>query len=710
MRATRVEVEGCRTMGYRVGIDVGGTFTDLALYDDSSGSLRVGKILTTPDDPSKAVLQGLDDLLLGAGISATQLSEVSHATTIATNSVIQRNGPLTALLTTEGFKDILTIGRQKRWELYDNSIDQPKPIIKRRAIWEVRERMLHDGSVRTALDEHAVVQAAKEMQAAGVRAVAISFLHSYVNPKHEQRAAELIASTAPDILISRSSEISPIYREYERTNTTAMNAYVMPTLAAYIGRIERGLLERRYENRLYIMQSNGGLATPDVAKRFPARLLESGPAAGVLAAAKYADAVGTGKLLSFDMGGTTAKVCLIENGRPVLTGQFEVDMINLKKNSGMPVSIAAFELVEIGSGGGSLARVAMGAIAVGPESAGSVPGPICYGGGGTRPTVTDANLALGYMDPDYFLGGQMKLDLAKARAGIDAAIAKPLNLSVDEAAWGIYEVVTVQMAQAARVVSVSKGKDPRDFVLVPFGGAGPLHAVRLAEMLGSRKILFPMGAGVASAIGLLMADPAFDLAQTSVLPLDDRSLPAINAIFAELESRAHEQLKSGDFVGKLRISRTCDMRFVGQGYEINVPLPGGDYQDGDLDRLREAFFTAYAATYGDRAFDRKDRVTGVHWRVNAVVERAPFRFPETGGGGRAMKGRRPVYFPETQGFVDCPVYDRYALGAGAAMDGPAIVEERESTIVLIPGSHAMVDRHGNLIVTIFHEESGRDEE
>ena len=332
-------------MTYRIGIDVGGTFTDLALYDDSTGQLWLAKILTTPEDPSKAVLEGLDTLLLDCGITTSQLGEVSHATTIATNSVIQRIGPLTALLVTEGFRDILTIGRQKRWELYDNSIDQPKPIVRRRSTWEARERILFDGTVKVSLDESSVIRAAKEMQVAGVKAVAISFLHSYVNPRHEELAAKLIASVAPEILISRSSEVSPIYREYERTNTTAMNAYVMPLLGTYVSRIEHGLAERGYSNCLYIMQSNGGLATPDVARRFPIRLLESGPAAGVIAASKFADAATSTQLLSFDMGGTTAKMCLIEDGRPLLTGQFEVDMINLKKNSGMPVSIPAFCLL-----------------------------------------------------------------------------------------------------------------------------------------------------------------------------------------------------------------------------------------------------------------------------------------------------------------------------------------------------------------------------
>lgn len=688
-------------MGYRIGIDVGGTFTDLALYNDDLGSLRLGKTPTTPADPSIAVLQGLDDLLSAAGISGSDLSEVSHATTIATNSVIQRNGPPTALLTTLGFRDVLAIGRQKRWELYDNSIDQPQPIIQRRSIWEVRERMLYDATVKTELDEAAVIRAAEEMKAAGVRAVAVSFLHSYANPKHERRAADLIVQTVPDMLVTCSSDVSPSYREYERTNTTAINAYVMPPLVAYVGRIQEGLHQRGYAGMLHIMQSNGGLATPDVAKRFPVRLLESGPAAGVLAAAKYAEVAGMQKLLSFDMGGTTAKVCLIEGGRPVLTGQFEIDTINLKKNSGLPVTIAAFDLMEIGSGGGSIARVEMGAIAVGPESASSVPGPICYGRGGTRPAVTDANLVLGYMGADSFLGGEMSLNLAEARAGIDAAIAQPLGLSVEDAAWGIYEVVTAKMAQAARVVSVGKGKDPRDFVLVPFGGAGPVHAVRLAAMLGSQKILFPVGAGVASAIGLLMAEPAFDLAQTRVLPVDEHNLAAINAIFDDLERQAHEQLESSEIPGEFKVTRSCDMRFVGQGYEINVPLPAGPYEPKDLADLREAFFETYSATYGDRAFERDARIAGVHWRINAVIERTPFRMQASVTEGKpAVKTHRPVYFPETNGYVECPVYDRYALAVGVEVEGPAVVEERESTIVLIPGSRAQVDAQGNLVVTI----------
>jgi len=691
-------------MGYRIGIDVGGTFTDLALYDDTGEALRLSKVLTTPEDPSVAVLDGLDALLREAELSARDLSEASHATTIATNTVIQRKGPATALLTTQGFRDVLIIGRQKRWELYDNALDKPTPVIRRRAIWEVPERMLANGEIRTPLDEEAVRRATREMLAAGTRAVAVCFLHSYVNPAHERRAGELIAEEAPDLAVTLSSDVSPIYREYERASTTTLNAYVMPPVAEYVARLEQGLNDRGYRRQLYIMQSNGGLATPEVAKRFPIRILESGPAAGALAAAKFVEAAGTGNLLSFDMGGTTAKVCLIENGTPVITGQFEFDMVNLKKNSGLPISIPAIDLVEIGSGGGSLARVEMGAIVVGPESAGSKPGPMCYGLGGHRPTVTDADLVLGYLNPEYFLGGQMRLDIDAARSGIEAEIARPLGLDTEAAAWGVYEVVTAQMAQAARVVSIGKGKDPRDFVLVPFGGAGPVHGVRLAAMLGSRRAVFPVGAGVASAIGLLMADPAFDLARTSVLPLEAEALEQVNAIFERLEAQATEQLQASALAGVARTERSCDMRFAGQGYEINVPLPDGLYGRDDLARLHEAFFAAYASTYGDRAFDRGDPVVGVHWRLRAVIERAPFKFAEVGAGdgdgAQAFKGTRKVYFPETEGFTDCPIYERYLLHAGDRLAGPAVIEERESTIVLIPSSAATVDAQGNVVVAV----------
>ena len=692
-------------MAYRIGIDVGGTFTDCALYHDERGTLAIAKVLTTPEDPSVGVLGGLDSLLASSGASAGDLTEAIHATTIATNTVIQRRGPATGLLTTKGFRDVLVIGRQKRWELYDNSIDKQQHVVPRDLIWEVPERVLYDGSVRDPLDEAAVRQAIRAMQAAGLQALAICFLHSYVNPSHEQRAAELVAELAPELALSLSSEVSPTYREYERASTTALNAYVMPPVSDYIRRLEDGLRQRKFSRRLFIMQSNGGIATPDVTQRFPIRILESGPAAGALTVARFAGMAGTGNLLSFDMGGTTAKLCLIEDGRPALTGHYEIDLVNLKKNSGLPVSIPAVDLVEIGAGGGSLARVELGTIKVGPQSAGSLPGPICYGRGGDRPTVTDADLVLGYLNADNFLGGQMRLDPVGAREGIAEHVARPLGIGVEAAAWGIHEVVTAQMAQAARVVSVGKGKDPRNFAFVPFGGAGPVHGMRLASMLECRRVIFPHGAGVMSAIGLLMAEPAFDLVRTRVVRLETEQLATINTLFAELAASGQRQLEGCAISGNVRMTYSCDMRFAGQGYEISVALPPAPYKPADLEALKTAFFTTYTATYGDRSFNRADAIDAVHWRLTAVVTTArDVRFASLAAGDgsalQALRGKRPIYLPEEGGFVHCPVYDRYALLAKDVIVGPAIVEERESTVVLIPGSRAHVDAHGNIVADI----------
>jgi N-methylhydantoinase A len=691
-------------MTHRIAIDVGGTFTDFALIDDATGQIRIGKRLTSPGDPSQSVLDGVDEMASSAGITAAALTEALHATTIATNTVIQRKGRRTAMLTTEGFRDILVIARQKRWELYDNAQDKPQHVVRRSHTWEIPERMRYDGTVHRTLDEQAVRDAARQMLEAGIESVAICFLHSYVNPAHEQRAAAILRDAAPSLLLSLSSEVSPLYREYERASTTALNAYVMPSVSSYISRLSDGLGARGFTRKLYIMQSNGGVATPDIVARFPIRIIESGPAAGVLTAARYAEAAGTGNILSFDMGGTTAKLCLIEDGRPTLSSQFEVDTIRLKKNSGLPINIPAVDLVEIGAGGGSIARVEMGAIAVGPESAGSVPGPVCYARGGTQPTVTDADLVLGYLDPGYFLGGEMALDIAAAERALHTHLAERLGIDTVTAAWGVHEVVTAQMAQAAHVVSVGRGRDPRQFAFVPFGGAGPVHGARIARMLGCPRVVFPKGAGVESAIGLLMADAAFDLARTSILAVQDANLPAINAIFDTLEAEGSAQLAACGVAGEQRLIRSADMRFVGQGYEIGVPLPAGPYRPADLMALRGAFFDTYTATYGDRAFDRADAIEFVHFRLSAHVSMAATRFQDIAAGdgdaGRARKGERRVYFPETGGFIGCPVYDRYRLRAGDTLPGPAIIEERESTVVIIPDCEARVDRGGNIVVDL----------
>jgi len=689
---------------YQIGIDVGGTFTDFALYNVDSQELSIGKVLTTPADPSEAVLVGVEELVSSAGLAVADLTEAIHATTIATNTVIERKGAEAGLLTTKGFRDVLLIGRQKRWELYDNAIDKPQPVIPRRHIWEVQERLNYQGEVLTPLDKNGVVQAVEEMKAAGVKAVGICFLHSYANGIHEKQAAQLVRDIVPEILVSISSEVSPIYREYERASTTSLNAYLMPIVSDYIKRLSQGLSRRGFTRKLFIMQSNGGVATPEVVQQFPIRIIESGPAAGVLTAAQYTDVAENTNLISFDMGGTTAKVCLIEEGRPALAGQFEVGMVQLKKNSGLPISIPAIDLVEIGSGGGSIARIEMGAIAVGPESAGSVPGPIAYDRGGTRPTVTDADLLLGYLDPDYFLGGQMSLDVDAAKKGIEEHIARPLGIDVIEAAWGVYEVVTSQMAQAARVVSVGKGKDPRNFALIPFGGAGPVHGARLAKLLGCSRIVFPARAGVMSAIGLLTADVAFDLARTHITPLDSNSLDLINNIYDEMQADGKNQLVASGIVGKSKFVRSADMRFVGQGYEIGVDLPDGAYAGDDLQRLSNAFFKTYAETYGDRAFDRSDSVEIVHYRITATAVDDQTRFdpPKGSFDRKPSKGAhsRSVFFSEVGGFSEVTVHRRNTLIEGQRLHGPLVVEEPESTVIIPPGGTGHVDQFGNIVIDL----------
>jgi N-methylhydantoinase A/oxoprolinase/acetone carboxylase beta subunit len=688
-------------MSYRIGVDVGGTFTDFALFNDEDRRIDFLKLLTTPADPSLAVLDGIEQLAVAAEISVADISDVRHATTIATNTIIQRNGPKTALITTEGFRDVQIIGRQRRAEIYDTSVDRPVPVVRRKHTWEVPERMLFDGTIHKALDEDAVRQVAAEMLNEGIETVGICFLHSYANPDHEQRTAAILKEVAPSIAITLSSEISPVLREYERGSTTTLNAYVVPPVQRYVERLVNGLRERGYKGELLIMQSNGGIATPEIVKKFPIRIVESGPAAGVLTAARYTKAAGN-NIISFDMGGTTAKVCMIEDGKPFLAGQFEVDMVNLKPNSGLPIDIPAIDLVEIGSGGGSIARVEMGSIKVGPESASSVPGPICYGRGGTRPTVTDADVILGYINPDYFLGGKMSLDRDGAAKGIQTHIGDVLGIDTASAAWGIFEVVTAQMAEAARVVSVGRGKDPRDFSFIPFGGAGPVHGGRIARMLGCPRIVFPSGAGVQSAVGLLMGDVRFDLARTLIVEANSNSMGHVKETFDLLVEEARRQIAAGSFDGReVHFTYSADMRFVGQGYEINVELPS---DNADASAVCEAFFAAYGKTYGERTFSRNESVEFAKVHLSARVELPKLTFPETtvteATAEKALKNFRSVYFPETGGFADCPVYDRYLLKAGDKFNGPALIEEHESTIVILPNSMAQVDGSGNIIVDL----------
>ena len=690
----------------RLGVDVGGTFTDFALYDDEAGSVRIFKCLTTPDDPSRAFIQGIEELLAGS-VTLQQIAQCVHGTTLATNVVLERKAQGIALITTSGFRDILEIRRQKRYELYDHFMDTPIPLVPRRLVREVTERMRYDGSVHTPLDGEELDAIIEVLVEEDIQSVAVCLLHAYANPAHEQAIARRVNTLAPQMMVSLSSDISPRFREYERTSTTVANAYVMPQVHTYLGRLAEALSQRGFEHPLYMMQSNGGVATAETMRRYPVRMIESGPAAGVMMAAHLGKTLGMQDLMSFDMGGTTAKVCLIEDAMPTVTSEFEMDRVRMKSGSGLPLSVPSVDLNEIGAGGGSLARPHMGIITVGPDSAGASPGPMCYGLGGAEPTVTDADLVLGYLNPDYFLGGSMALDAKAAERGIEEQVGLPLGLDTVRAAWGIYQTVNANMARAARMLSVERGKDPRRFAFVAFGGAGPIHGVRIARELGMRRVILPAAAGIASAIGLLSADIAFDFERTTVMRLDPAVIDEANRLFGEMERLGREQVQEAAADQVCQITRTASMRYVGQGHELDVPVPGGGWRADTVGQVRRAFDDVYAVVYGYS--DPNEAVEVVSWKVSASAPTPALSLPGpsalTDDPKQARKGSRQAYFPESGGFVECPVYDRYRLSIGMQVIGPALVEERESTAIILPGDSSRVDQFGNLIIDAGHTEA-----
>jgi N-methylhydantoinase A len=687
---------------HRAGIDIGGTFTDLVLIDDASGERAIGKVLTTPDDPSEAVEQGLRGLLEREDVDASQLKTIIHGTTLVTNALIERRGTATALLTTEGFRDAVAIGTEHRYDMYDIFLEKPEPLVPRSLRYGVRERVLDDGSVLRDLDEEQVRAIAGELLELGIGAVAVSFLHGYRNPVHEQRVAEILAEEAPGVTVSLSSEVSPEIREYERTSTTIANVYVRPLVERYLQRLEERLCRLGFDGSYYVMLSNGGTASVETACRFPVRLLESGPAAGALAAAFYGEEAGFSDVLSFDMGGTTAKACLIDGGEPQTSTDFEVARVyRFKKGSGLPVKTSVIEMIEIGAGGGSIARVGpLGLPKIGPESAGADPGPACYGRGGEEPTVTDADLLLGYLDPDFFLGGRMHLDYRAAEKAL-RKISDALGVDPVKAAWGVHQVVDENMANAARVHAVERGKDPRKYLLLAFGGAGPVHAHRVARALGVPGFVAPLGAGTASAFGFLCAPLSFDLARSLYGRLDELDWDAANAALAEMEEEGRELLRASQVADEdVLVRRLGEMRYVGQGHEVGVKLPEGTLGPDDVGGISAGYRDEYRRLYGREGPDVP--LEAITWRVEVSAPRPEILQEETGGDPRALdearKGKREIYLPEKDGFAAVPVYDRYRLDPGAAFDGPAVVEERESTVIVGPDSRAEVDEWRNLIV------------
>ena len=689
----------------RVAFDIGGTFTDFVLSDDRTNATHALKVPTSSRNPGEAVVEGLEKLLAATGVRGNAVDVVLHATTVATNAVLERKGAKTGLITTAGFRDVLIIGRQKRYETYDMYIDKSEPLVQRRHIVEVIERVAPDGTVVTALDEESVKGAIDAMLETGRETVAVSLLHAYANPEHERRIREQIAARAPELLVSISSEVSPKFREYERTNTTVTNAYVKPIVDSYLRHLDAALKARGIRNELFVMQSNGGLISPDLARDFPVRIIESGPAAGILMCAIVGKEEGRDQIITFDMGGTTAKLGAIDDGSPAIMPTFEVDLVRYKKGSGLPINVPAVEMIEIGAGGGSIARDNKGMIVVGPDSAGADPGPICYGLGGREPTITDANVVLGYISPDWFNGGTMRLDKEAAARGIKRAIADPLGISTEEAAWGIHVVATSNMENALRIVSVERGRDPRLYTMVAFGGAGPLHAARLARAVGIPTVIVPYGAGVGSAVGLLQAEPRIDVTVTRFMHLDaKRSGAEIAGVYRELEAQAMQDVKRISQAGKPEWSRYAQMRYAGQGFEIHVDLPAGPIDDSYGLQAIDAFKRAYLRKH--KFLDPQGSVEAVDWTLVATM-------PSRGGGmiGRrqptaeARQGVRRVWFPETGGYTDTKIVERHALGTGATITGPAIIEDPDCTAVVLPGDVARMSDKGHIIIEIKSEAS-----
>ncbi|MEM9781654.1 MAG: hydantoinase/oxoprolinase family protein [Pseudomonadota bacterium] len=701
--------------GWRIGADIGGTFTDIAMLDAAGRRLAIEKLPTTPAAPDDAVIAGIRALIAREGVAPDDVALVVHGTTLFTNALIERRGAVTALVTTEGFRDAVEIGREHRYDMYDLAMERPEPLAPRRRRFEIAERVLADGTIRRPLDDAAGRRLARHLVEEGVEAVAVSFLHAYAWPAHEQAMGRILAEEAPGLAVTLSHEVAPEIREYERTSTALANVYVQRIAERYLGRMERRLAEEAgIAAPLYIMQSNGALADVAQAMRFPVRLVESGPAAGALAAAHWAGrrggAAGQRDLMSFDMGGTTAKAAVIADARPLTAPDFEVDRrYRFKKGSGLPVKTPVIELIEIGTGGGSIAaRDTLGRLRVGPASAGAVPGPACYGLGGAAATVTDADLVLGFLDPAFFAGGAMTLDVAAARRALtDGGGDDPE--AAERAAIAVARMADEAMAAAARLHAVERGIDASRLALFAFGGAGPVHAWGVARILRSPAVIYPPAAGVMSAIGFLAAPVAVDRVATLPAPVTSLDWAAARTAVAAMVFQARLRLSPSVAQEAMRARLSADMHYVGQGYEIpvTVPLPDGlDPADPSpalapslAGPLMTAFEDAYRALYGHTVPDGKAAVAV--WRLSLEGPPPAVAPDPTGSGDRALKGHRRAFLPGAGGasgaFADVPVYDRYALAPGTVFEGPAIVEERESTAVIAGPARITLEPDGSLI-------------
>jgi N-methylhydantoinase A len=683
----------------RLGVDIGGTFTDVAL---EVGDRRyTAKGLTTARAPETGVLAIVRAIIGEAGIKPGDVQLIIHGTTLATNALIERKGAKTALLTTEGFRDVLEIRHENRFEQYDVNIDLPPPLVPRRLRLPVRERIDAQGNVLVPLDEASVTQALDRVAAQNIEAVAIGFLHSFTNPDHERRVGEAVARRLPQVAVSLSSDVSPEMREYERFSTACANAYLQPLIGSYLGKLARELEQSGFRCPMLLMTSGGGITTTETAIRFPVRLVESGPAGGAIFAACIASQHGLDHVVSFDMGGTTAKISFIDRGRPQTARAFEVARVyRFTKGSGLPLRIPVIEMVEIGAGGGSIAAIdSIGRIAVGPQSAGSEPGPVCYGRGGSEPTVTDADLVLGRIDPATFSGGKMRLEASAAQRSVAERIGAKLNLAAEHAALGISEMVDENMANAARVHAIESGKDLRPRTLIAFGGAAPLHAARVAEKLGIGRILIPANAGVGSAVGLLRAPVAYEVVRGRLMRLSSFEPQNANRLLADMRAEAEAIVRRGAPDVPLAERRSAFMRYRGQGHEIAVELPVRAFNSADRAAVTALFEDAYRRLYS-RPIPGVD-IEILSWVVTVSA-------PAQGELASAMtvrpsepkpRARRPLFDPQAGEFQDVPIYWRGDLAPGATIAGPAVIAEDDTSTVVSPLFEARLDKFGYIALT-----------
>jgi N-methylhydantoinase A len=692
---------------YRLGCDIGGTFTDFVLVNNETGEFYINKCLTTPKDPSDAVEEGIRGLLERVPGFVRRVDEFIHGTTLVINAIIERKGAKTGLITTRGFRDVLELGREIRYDAYDIFAEYPQPLVPRFLRTEVSERVTADGRVIAPLKPEEVSEVLAGLRKSGIESLAVCLIHSYENPVHELQIKEIVHNEAPGLSLSISYEVLPQIREYERSCTTATNAYVKPITAEYLAKLSARLESFGFKGKLFIMLSSGGITSVETAREYPVRIIESGPTAAVIASQHYGKMFQIKDMFCFDMGGTTAKSCLIQKGQAGLVSTFEVGRIQrFKKGSGLPIQVPVVDLMEIGAGGGSIARMSkMGLLQVGPESAGADPGPACYGRSGEDPTVTDADLVLGYLDPNYFLGGSMPLRRSASEKAIEEKVAKLLGTTMTEAAFGIHDLINETMAAAAKTHIAEKGGNPNIVTISAFGGAGPVHAYGLAKKIGAPRILVPPLAGVGSALGFFTAPVAFDLSRSHRVSLVDADFKQIERLFKELENEGAGILQETGKNQKIHFERTVMMRFVGQGAETDLALENRPFNQWKKEQIRKFFDDVYQKLYG-RTY-AETPVEFVTFKVRASLPQRPFHIPPLRNTAKTIadciKGERQAFSLINREYIPFTVYDRFKLFPGAALAGPAIIEEKESTIVMGEDARASVDEHGFVWIDLLSE-------